>query len=431
MMFNFPSHVGGFTAALKGLPKVPNSTSPSVGEVVSMLRFSLPKDYVRSFKDSESLVDISTAVQAQNLQRRVYNAPFNESKDALIKKWTREWRKRVGETKEVNTIVDKYGALSLLMAIEHAGLLHILYEEEEDSEIWKQVDEGKWEGKQRAMDLKNVVNVGSSVEEGKKAKHTFNAQFRRAVEDAKKVDDGLLVDGLRYDLWFNIVGPALVARMGQVTVKRLQQSMEDMRAGGIGGGGGVGGGGRGALGDLWSDGGGDGEEDHEVVAVHELLKRAGVEEDETRAFARMSMQQMVPLKEVFTLGHGQLSPLVRKTGVWDGLTRRRVEEMKHGSAVIKREKETGNWEPWAREVKRIQGKGAMQAGPKYWTLLNPSGGGNGTKTDETWRRYVKVLGCLLAWLVEEIKLPTLVHLPRRIPSDNLNLATAWLQLIHR
>ncbi|GMI05967.1 hypothetical protein TrRE_jg11170, partial [Triparma retinervis] len=179
------------------------------------------------------------------------------------------------------------------MAIEHAGLLHILYEEEEDSELWKQVDEGKWEGKQRAMDLKNVVDVGSSVEEGKKAKHTFNAQFRRAVEDAKKADDGLLVDGLRYDLWFNIVGPALVARMGQVTVKRLQQYMEDMRAGGIG------------------------------------------------------------------------------------------------------------------EVNRIQGKGAMQAGPKYWTLLNPSGGGNGTKTDETWRRYVKVLGCLLAWLVDEIKLPSL------------------------
>jgi hypothetical protein len=318
------------------------------------------------------------------------------------------------------------------MAIEHAGLLHIMCEEEEDSEIWKQVDEGKWGAKQRAKDLNNVVNVGSSVEEGKKKK-SFNRRFCRAVEDAKnQADDGLLVDGVRYDLWFNIVGPALVARMGQENVKRLQQSMEVMRAGGIGGGGGVGGGASGALGGLGSDGGGDGEEDHGVVAVHELLKRAGVEEDETWAFARMCLEENVmKLEDIFTLGKGQVSPMV-KSGVYgNGLSRARVETMKSGSRVIKREKDGGKWLVWATELIRVQGNGAKVAGPLFWTKMNPSGGGTANLQEKTWTRYTKVLGCLLAWLVEEIKVPTLVNLPRTIPAKDNTLATAWLQLIHR
>ncbi|GMI44827.1 hypothetical protein TrCOL_g13723 [Triparma columacea] len=424
MTFQFPSVVGGLTEALQTYETEPNSPSPTIGRVCSFLRMSIPRPYLESYKEAEGLRVISTAVQSQNLQARVHNTAFTKAKHALMKKM------RTLGTVDVTTIVKSYGALPLAMAIDHAGLLETLLDldevDEDDNEaVWKRVDEGAWEAMQRGRDIKNNLL-------GERYKKTLNEQFRVALVAAKekKLAEGGLLDGVSYTTWFSLIGPALESRMGDDTVKRHVEYMATVGAGGIGVGGGMGGG---ALGGLGSDRGGDGEDGLGVAAVHELLRGAGVEEDVTWAFARMCLEESVlKLSDIFTKGGGEVSPLVNSGVYGNGLSQSRVETLKSGSGVIKSERADGKWLHWATELIRVQGNGAKVAGPMYWTRLNPTGGGNGGLQDKTWLRYTKVLGCLLAWLIEELKVPSLLDLPSGgISEMDDNLATAWLQLIHR
>jgi hypothetical protein len=175
------------------------------------------------------------------------------------------------------------------------------------------------------------------------------------------------------------------------------------------------------------------EEDDGLGGVLQLLKSTGIDEDEVWAFDRMCREERVlKLEDIFTLGDGLVSRMV-KSGVYgDGLSLARVETMKRGSGVIKSEKGSGKRLEWATELIRVQGNGAKVAGPMYWTRLNPTGGGKAGKQDKTWQRYTKVLGFLLAWLIDELKVPSLVDLPSGgISEMDDNLAAAWLQLIHR
>ncbi|GMH53333.1 hypothetical protein TrRE_jg7132 [Triparma retinervis] len=425
MTFQFPSVVGGLASALKSSQSDANSNSPTNGEVLDILRSSIPRNYLVSYKAAEELRVISTAVKSINIQSRVCNSNFTTAKIALTKKM------RTKGTVDANSkIVKSYGALPLAMAIDHAGLLETLLDldevDEDDNEaVWKRVDEGAWEAMQRGCDIKRNLL-------GERYKKTLNQQFRVALVAAKekKLAEGGLLDGVSYTTWFSLIGPALESRMGEDTVERHLEFMATVGAGGIGGGGGMGGG---ALGGLGSDGGGDGEDGLGVASVHEILREAGVEGDETWAFARMCLEESVlKLSDIFTKGGGEVSPLVNSGVYGNGLSQSRVETLKSGSGVIKSERDNGKWLHWATELIRVQGNGAKVAGPMYWTRLNPTGGGNGGLQEKTWLRYTKVLGCLLAWLVEELKVPSLVDLPSGcILEIDDNLATAWLQLIHR
>ena len=430
MNFTFPSCVGGLAAALQTYStetNAANAASPTIDDVCDILRNSFPRSYLVSYKKAEKLNNISTAVQSQNLQARVLTTAFNDAKGALMRKVKREWRNDDGP-KDVTKIVDKYGAFTLVMAIEHAGLLERLLDKEEDDEVWKQVSEMAWERHHRGIDMKNM-NM-SNNKKGKKYKHALNERFRcalAAAEHKKVAEGGLLEKGKSYAIWFTYLAPELESRMGADVVKRHVVFMTNVRAGM-----------RGAVrGDastsaaLASEGAMRVEDDG-LGGVLELLKSAGVDEDEVWAFNRMCrVERVLKLEDIFTLGDGLVSGMV-KSGVYgDGLSLPRLETMKSGSGVIKSEKGNGKRLEWATELIRLQGNGAKVAGPMYWTRLNPTGGGKAGKQEKTWQRYTKVLGCLLAWLIEELKVPTLVDLPSGISEMEDNLATAWLQLIHR
>ena len=83
MTFQYPSVVGGLASALKSSQSDANSNSPTNGEVLDILRSSIPRDYLVSYKAAEELRVISTAVKSINIQSRVCNSIFTTAKNAL------------------------------------------------------------------------------------------------------------------------------------------------------------------------------------------------------------------------------------------------------------------------------------------------------------------------------------------------------------
>ena len=233
MNFTFPSCVGGLAAALQTYStetNAANAASPTIDDVCDILRRSFPRSYLVWYKKAEKLHNISTAVQSQNLQARALTTAFNVAKVALMRKVEKEWRN--DGSKDASTIVDKYGAFTLVMAIEHAGLLERLLDEKEDDEVWKQVVENKWEKRHRGIDIKNL-NITNN-KKGDNFKNALNERFRCALAaaKAKKVaEGGLLEKGKSYALWFTQLGPALESRMGADAVKKHVVFMTNVRAG--------------------------------------------------------------------------------------------------------------------------------------------------------------------------------------------------------
>jgi hypothetical protein len=173
MNFTFPSCVGGLAAALQTYStetNAANAASPTIDDVCDILRRSFPRSYLVWYKKAEKLHNISTAVQSQNLQARALTTAFNVAKVALMRKVEKEWRN--DGPNDASTIVNKYGAFTLVMAIEHAGLLERLLDEKEDDEVWKQVVENKWEKRHRGIDIKNL-NITNN-KKGREYKHALN-----------------------------------------------------------------------------------------------------------------------------------------------------------------------------------------------------------------------------------------------------------------
>ena len=118
MNFTFPSCVGGLAAALQTYStetNAANAASPTIDDVCDILRRSFPRSYLVWYKKAEKLNNISTAVQSQNLQARVRTTAFNDAKVTLMRKVKKEWKN--DGSKDVTTIVNNYGAFTLVMAI--------------------------------------------------------------------------------------------------------------------------------------------------------------------------------------------------------------------------------------------------------------------------------------------------------------------------